>query len=137
MQIEIKFKAWVKPNELTNHPNGVIADAEPNFYESDCLIKRLDVTLREKFKEIFELDRIELMKFAGCVNGIDIYEGYIIQGWFDTGRYAKGKVVFNESRAAFMVSMWDRPNVMFYLDEIKKLSVIGNVYENPELLEAE
>lgn len=134
MQREINFRAWLEDEkkmidvELVDFKKRIIFTYTDFWYGGDdCLIEGSGNTLT--------FEEIELIQYAGCINGIDVYEGYIIQGWFDTGFYAKGKVIFNDKRAAFMVSMWDRPNVMFYLDEIKKLSVLGNVYENPELLE--
>jgi hypothetical protein len=39
----IKFRAWVKPGVLSNHLDGVIAEAKPDFIERVCLVKRDDL----------------------------------------------------------------------------------------------
>lgn len=38
-----KFRAWVKPNILSNHLGGVIAEAKPDFLGRNCLVRRNDL----------------------------------------------------------------------------------------------
>lgn len=134
---EIKFRAWVKPGELTNHVNGVIADAKPNFYESDCLIERLDLTGKKNFREIFDFDRIELMQYTGLKdkNGVDIYEGDIYRVPYG-GMF---KIYYDAETASFLLDSLDGNHTRkrFVADSpYPDGEIIGNIYENPELMEA-
>ena len=78
-------------------------------------------------------------------NGKEIYEGDIIEfsydmfvGNFDTF-VAKGKVVFEEG--AFYVEVFENERTtkdeayLLYSINLDTIEVIGNIYDNPELLE--
>ena len=140
---EFKFKAWVKPEQLSSHMNGVIADAKPNFYESDCLIERLDLTGEKNFREIFDFDRIKLMEYTGLNddNGVEIYEGYKIKNT-DGRIYA---VTFANGAFGCEESITIDYRTQEKLKQHKPLSyyvwdgceVVGNIYEDKDLLEEE
>lgn len=137
---EIKFRAWNKKNQrmsywgndfdyITRRHTGEIeliyanAGGDPQTY----------------------IDDFELMQFTGLLdkNGKEIYEHDLL--------YFKGQKVFcfyDDTRAIFswaMVSEYDlwklghSPVGVFGIDELSRenndeLEVIGNIYENPELL---
>lgn len=77
-------------------------------------------------------------------NGVEIYEGDVIRAKHDDGRYDIGNIVYG-SKGAFCLHL---PNVgtgiktplLNYIHGIMfaefDFEVIGNIYENPELLEA-
>ena len=84
---------------------------------------------------------VELMQFTGLKdkNGRDIYEGDILNDGKGNPPVPYGKVVWNPSVGAFNVL----ENGMYYwLNhgnqigplQLKETEVIGNIYENPELL---
>lgn len=114
MKREIKFRVWDKREKEMSHFDEVrILPGETMLYE------------------IFEEDEnIVFMQYTGLKdkNGKEIYEGDIIIKYFS----AKSKT------APYIVEM---PNLFLdYYDEETVLynceyEVIGNIYENPELLE--
>ena len=77
-------------------------------------------------------------------NGVEIYEGDILHYVFDGASYPK------EAEDKFLICKWDQSNAWFVFDEsldkqvdgyywleIKgRCEVIGNIFENPELLES-
>lgn len=77
--------------------------------------------------------------------GVDIYEGDIIKyksfdGWKDeSGSYVNAEIYYNEKRAAFVYSRdrlsFDHGHSILCSDhQDLGLEVIGNIFENPELL---
>lgn len=132
-----KFRAW---NETAGLANVINID----FRE-----KELKVSHWEYGDSIyFPLDEVELMQSTGLKdkNGVEIFEGDIVVGQqylttdLSTPFEIKGLVKYSER------------NTMFYLDEksighdkfmyslgssIYQYEVIGNIYEDKELLEME
>lgn len=67
-------------------------------------------------------------------NGVKIYEGDIVIGKCED-LIVKGKIIFDETTCSFIIENILGLNCCFF----KKLQVlkIGNIYDNPELLEKE
>lgn len=133
---EIKFRAWDKTdNQMLNVDymrldNGnVLYVTGETFFEDDGWYK-------------YFLDNgIELMQYTGLKdkNGIEIYEGDIVK--FDPSVQPLGdmpqdgevgiiKYVLN----SFVVVPQSDCSINYNIDEIGDWVVIGNIYENPELL---
>ncbi|MGG1712494.1 YopX family protein [Bacillus licheniformis] len=112
---EIKFQAW----DL---------DAEQMYnWES----------IRQHFHEHLDHPRVKVRQYTGLkdINGREIYEGDVVKGIRDShwhGGYdiVLGKVEFDEETCSFRV---DGGGLLYRIEEIE---VIGDVYRNPELLEA-
>jgi uncharacterized phage protein (TIGR01671 family) len=76
------------------------------------------------------------------VNGIEIYEGDVVFGIMDSGIKPKRAIVrFGEYESSDVEDQTET-HVGFYLDTWsrvsigdRKLMVLGNIYENPELME--
>jgi uncharacterized phage protein (TIGR01671 family) len=127
---EIKFRAWDRERKrmlydvvFAIHKN-LIAVADQN-----CCGIGQNGYFTVIFQNSLPRDQIVLMQYTGLKdkNGKEIYEGDIIVDSFN--HYEKGKVA--ENTAEFW---WE---VIEYGLEDAELEVIGNIYENPELLKDE
>lgn len=145
---EIKFRAWDREYEKMTY-----FDDEDYEYKPP-LVFRLDQVFKkddnyddyEDFEYNDITDKVEIMQYTGLhdENGKEIYEGDIIEfsydmfvGNFDTF-VAKGKVVFEEG--AFYVEAFENERTtegeayLLYSINLDTIEVIGNIYENKELL---
>ena len=145
---EYKFRAWDKEYEKMTYFDDEDYDYRPP------LVFRLDQVFKKDSNyddyEDFEYnditDSVEIMQYTGLrdENGKGIYEGDIIEfsydmfvGNFDTF-VAKGKVVFEEG--AFYVEVFENERTtddeayLLYSINLDTIEVIGNIYENMELL---
>lgn len=130
---DIKFRAWVKEDKelcevytLSKYRVFVISDIPE------------DETMAE-----IPLHGVELMQYTGLKdkNGVEIYEGDIITA--DNGN--SFRIVFFEGafivffEGAFRVArLGERIKIVIPLDVVarnKDCKVVGNIHENPELLE--
>jgi hypothetical protein len=84
-------------------------------------------------------EKIHLMQYTGLKdkNGRDVYEGDIVRTVYD-GKEFVGIVVFDESELGFKATNGkENYGTDFqYLTCCEEVEVIGNVYENSELMEA-
>lgn len=123
MKREIKFRAWMKPDKvMLSHEQ----------------LMSIPVT----YHDVFEGNsKYPCMQFTGLLdkNGIEIYEGDIV----DFGVTINIKeVVFDEESASFRIYeyLYEQGSALaekWFLDDCEDIEVIGNIYENPELLEAQ
>jgi len=144
---EIKFRAWDEKYRIMIYPEnldkilkrfeGTDAFFEDPLYAPDELYPFSEIKflrgisiLQEEYK-----DRLKIMQYTGLrdKNGREIYEGDIVRfkDWWDEEMV--GEVRYSEKDMAFTIvnDFWDGFPIM-YADD---LEVIGNIYENPELLE--
>ena len=124
---EIKFRAWDKEMEEMHNVDRIQFDVD----EIDVIIKKNEGS--EHFYAI-PFQEIELMQYTGLKDkkGREIYEGDILknsQGYLE-------KVIF--INGSFRVTSITFPNISIYLLSSYGgcIEVIGNIYKNPELLEA-
>ena len=140
-----KFRAWVKPGVLSNHLDGVIAEAKPDFIERVCLVKRDDLIGNECFNEIFDFDDLILMQSTGLKdkNGAEIFEGDVckLSGGLDDYWYivewlfAGWQLVTYKKPDAKVSGISDGINQCYLEPSIaSNLGIVGNIYANPELL---
>ena len=133
---EAKFKAFLRSNQRL--PNGITLGYEKfprGIYEvMDLNLASEIVTLwSEKEQTCFEVSfrKVELMQYTGLndQNGIEIYEGDIVK----KSSGAVGQVVYLKVTAGFKLYNAGQVFDLFEADA-RYLEVIGNIYENPELL---
>lgn len=112
MKREIKFRAWVA--------------SENKIFDFD-LINALT-------GDIYLTDYDNIMQYTGLKdkNGKEIYEGDWCRAEYRTREgiiTVQGNIVFDEF-------MWcvDCKNDIFSINRLHNFEVIGNIYENPELL---
>lgn len=119
---EIKFRAWDKENKAFM----------PNEGYAICDGDVMGLRYGNEMEDVLT-DQVEIMQYTGLkdVNGKDIYEGDIVvvvsQYWGQLGNRYEVKF-----RKGVFTTKYD------LLSGISpSTSVIGNIHENPELLEAE
>lgn len=124
-----KFRVWDKISK-TMFPVMMI-----DFGQSYVMIEEINGLWCER-----DFDEIELMQYTGLhdVHGKEVFEGDIIQ----TERYFDGftdvklyKGVVKQLEGLWMIDTGNDAVPVF--SEIEENIVIGNIYENPELLEEE
>lgn len=129
---EIKFRAWHKEKKK------MLSYGE--LFNIDCSGEYPFLALAAgHYEDCIEPLKVELMQYTGLqdTNGVDIYEGDIINAeyrneWSVEKIY--GNVMFSDN-GCFYLSVTENEGVIFPLLCEDTIEVIGNIYENPELLE--
>lgn len=89
-----------------------------------------------------EYQDVEFLQFTGLLdkNGKDIYEGDIIKGFADFSECSNGELGCFEAiyeftdKVEFEGCGFYCSRADFPLDQYEKFEIIGNIYENPDLL---
>lgn len=123
---EIKFRAWDKKNKTMVRGESLVSE--------NVFISPANGNLVFSYNaELYLMDNFELMQYIGLKdkNGKEIYEGDLLRdNRIDVDDIYQ--VCWNSYSACFMIELEDE-----YLHQILDyVEVVGNIYENPELLEA-
>ena len=130
MKREIKFRAWGgKHFEMCE----VLVIS---FDTKDAYIKYFGEALQDYIKEYVPLEKLKLMQFTGLKdrNGKEIYEGDILQLGECTG--VRRIIIWAKDSYATTNIIGERVSIPLPQDW-HKMHLIGNIHENPELLEVE
>lgn len=139
---EIKFRAWIKEEDIMTYfedesyiLNGDMSVDAFDYEKSDC---------KNYFEPCYKTVDAELMQFTGLhdKNGKEIYEGDIIQHWYDysdiTDRYL---VEYDEDELSYVFQNLSNRNNFIALEDLYdedygdySIEVIGNIYENSKFL---
>lgn len=127
---EIKFRAW---DEKTKTMHNVIGFDRLNVYTDTWDGgSGSEVLFRYRSEKVQYIPAI-LLQYTGLKdkNGVDMWEGDIVNvhSYTVTGL---GKVGFN--KGSFVFNKFEYPTSQV-LHSFSEIEVIGNIYENPELLE--
>ena len=125
----IKFRAWTELEDEFGKKHMAMLD-------NDCL----GIWTWEDLFDPLDTNHY-LMQFTGLLdkNGKEIYEGDIVQAKYPYG--TTGVIAWIDKRGGFMIKMIDGLNGGAAYDKEGyklnsfKCEVIGNIYENPELLD--
>ncbi len=125
----IKFRAWDK---ATSSYRKVL---EIEFYP-DGELKKVKVAGLQR-KGTITPDNLVLEQFTGLkdVNGKEIYEGDIIKSNYKYAQPKVSQIIIENGNSYILGEDLATGNEMLVSDHISEIKVIGNVHENPELLE--
>ena len=107
---EIKFRAW------------------------DSHSKKMEYM--KPYQSLYTISFIEYMQYTGLKdkNGKEIYEGDIVIAYDETmDVICKGQIIWDKCECGFCIKGAEPTFIGYY----PELEVIGNIYENPELLEVQ
>lgn len=131
-----KLRAWHKQFKLMKRVRKLDLDYDRVFVAVDSSKRqRTDINCTS-----WNFNNIAIMQWTGLqdCNGNDIYEGDIVS--FELDKFgeevAVAKIYWDKERAAFCVDYWDP----YYAENLLTAfrysgqKVVGNIYENSELL---
>ena len=125
---EIKFRCWDTENKQMLKVQEL--DFEDTFYGGRLSI-RVDM-----YNDYFDIEDMILMQYTGLKdkNGKEIYEGDIVIV-FTNKKWRIGKIIYEHS--GFTIDVTNNKELEYGRTSIIEslTEVIGNIYDNPELLE--
>ena len=119
---EIKFRAWHKEKKIMGEVLGIDILHKEIFFSNEDV----DCYEHTDFKDI------ELMEYTGLKdkNNKEIYEGDIA---IHHGKMHK--IIFNAEEARFVLRDDEfELEIPFTNNNNKRMEIVGNIYENPELI---
>ena len=137
MQDRFKFRVWYTPWDETEQPE--------MLYNAESAYDYMGEVPSSSFGSVLEDKSFEVMQCTGLKdkNGKLIYEGDIIKCWREDKEIGKFLVLYKKSGYRFACNFPDdngyyiaplADSLSFWEDD--RLEIIGNIYENPELLES-
>ena len=139
---EIKFRAWDKEERVMGEVTRLDEMVYVEYLSSKPVTSCLHCAgLKCSHPHKYISNTIELMQYTGLKDryGKEIYEGDIVE----LANGQRRQIAYAYCWARYMLSL-DGENCIEYLETYcepitysRNIEVIGNIYENPELLESE
>lgn len=130
---EIKFRAWLKEDKKMVNVETMDFTDKSIQYLKKSEINNAYILRRESF------DDVELMQYTGLKdkNGTEIYENDIVKFIVLDGYGEHADQFECIDKVEYYISEFKLQQIGLRLSEesIIEIEIIGNVYENPELLE--
>lgn len=140
MKDRFKFRVWYEPKGITSDKPIMIYNAEDTY---DCMAGKPVIIYKSCFGDVLEDDEYTVMQCTGLKdkNGKLIYEGDIVKN-NQNSLYSVEFAEF-EHQTKFCLKRVENPNYYPHIstwqgigyEDQKTIEVIGNIYQNPELLE--
>lgn len=131
---EIKHKAYLRDYHKIVDVEKIL-ELLPNGEVQSVVIA--DEELNEEVYRVTK-GQFELMQYIGCKdkNGVEIYDGYIVKITLtETQKTRRGEVIYYDDNACYLVKTASEEYFTFMSADICKIEVLGNKYENKELLD--
>jgi len=131
---KIKFRAWLKEDKkMVNIETMDFTDKSIQY------LKKSEIINAHLLRRV-SFDDVELMQYTGVKdkNGKEIYEGDIIKYKFPYDRRIKhiSPVFYMESQASYgVLDIYKNEIPLYTISTNNYFEVIGNIYENKNLLE--
>ncbi|HZK00621.1 MAG TPA: YopX family protein [Tissierellaceae bacterium] len=136
---EIKFRAWDKVEKKMKLPTLLRLSRDLPYTDDNNNGKVFQMQCNGQENVEYFNGRIELMQYTGLKdkNGKEIYEGDTI-AWYKEPKRASAYIYWDDYLAMVLVKdLGDYGEIVAGMNEIEvdEVIVIGNIYENPELLQ--
>jgi uncharacterized phage protein (TIGR01671 family) len=135
---EIKFRAWI-PDDAEMIPErkiiSISSDAQTiQYFDSQGRHVHHGTNVGE-LDDTNPVNRAVVLQYTGLKdkNGVEIYEGDILRFKAWGGKH-QGFVKWEEGTCAYEIEISRTSYTGFFRDPARVYEVVGNTYENPELL---
>lgn len=133
---DIKFRAWDKVRKEYLSGGKILISVEPSKRPKHSYIFLDILTAPDMYRSRFVIEQ-----YTGLCdkNGKEIYEGDIIQvklsaGYGECYAWEKFKITFIDGNQLGRFMAIDKHGVSWNIDNSNEIEVIGNIYENSELI---
>lgn len=116
---QLKFKAWDKTDKFMTDPFSLGSVNAGDGYDDEWVVLQFTGVLDKNGKEIFEGDVVS------------ISAGYSGDHWYEK---SIAKIIYDEFEF-YPENPHDEYGLTYQENPWQEMTVIGNVYENPELLD--
>jgi len=139
----IKFRAWDKITDQMYNWNDIYSIHRGFKLEGDNNYSDIKLTCSMPDGSGFKPYDFELMQYTGLKdkNGVEIYEKDVVsysEHYIGDHRYSAGRGVVEFDNGSFFINESEfSPELCREEIENEHIEIIGNIYENPELVDKE